>query len=243
MLLRRLIPLAISAVAVFGCTAGPPGQSPAPQPSASASTVRSDPTGSPTSEVTPGVPFEHEIWYELFPGDPEAISYSSLDELVDASDLVVTGRAAKIERGPETPDGSGNITYSATVTFEIDEVLSGSLQTREPGAVAVRMLLGQGRDGDGIAFDERYAQALASVPNERTVLFLLNLEVWMTKFGFPDHPDADPMSYMPNGGQSWFRETDGNVTLPTERVGDWPQAYEGARFDAFLDEVRAASAK
>lgn len=239
---RMLISLAISAVAVLGCGAGAPGQSSPSQASRSAPTARPDPTSKPTPVVTPGVPFEQELWSELFPGDPEAISYPSLGGIVDASDLVVSGRARAIEMGPANPDGTGNITFWATVTFEIDELLSGSPQTRQPGTVAVWMLLGQGREGDGISFEERYARALASIPDERAVLFLLNLKRWMTGFGFPNHPDADAFGYILNGGQSWFRETGGNVTLPTQRVGDWPQAYRAKTFDSFLDEVRTASA-
>jgi len=50
------------------------------------------------------------------------------------------------------------------------------------------------------------------------------------------------MGCMLNGGQSWLRETGGKVTLPTQRVGDWPQAYERTGFDTSLTRFRAASA-
>ena len=233
-----------SALLVAACSAG---GATAPGTATPQSTPQLAPTGAasatPSPTIGPGTAFDRELWSELFPGQPDAITYSSLADIAANSDLVVAGRAARIDRGPDVKDGGGTVTYWATVTFAVDEVLGGELRTRTPDTVAVWTLLGVGGNGAGTDFADRYANALASIPQERTVLFLLNLQEWAIKFGRPtDAPDADPMGYMQNGGQSWFRDVDDRVVLPSEEVGDWPRAYAGTPFDAFVAEVRSKHA-
>jgi hypothetical protein len=234
----RLCAVLVS-VLLLGCTATIPSPPSSPGPSVDSPIA---PSPDPTVRPTDGDPFKRELWLEIYPGQPDAITYESLEAITDESDLLVVGQAARIERGPDTSGGGGIVTFQATVTFHVDEVLSGTLRTRAPNTVAVRMLLGVGGSGAGADFGDRYARAVASLPKERTVLFLLNLRAWAQRFGPPaDARDADPMGYTLNGGQSWFRDQGGRVGLASERQGSWPDAFEDRPFEEFLGGIRVAA--
>jgi hypothetical protein len=177
----------------------------------------------------------------MIPGDPEAVSYLTLDDIVAASDAVVTGTVSGIAPGPTVEDPYHNIIYWATVTFQIDDALAGSVRTAEPGTIAVSLLLGVG-DAEH-DFDWRYEQFASSLPSDRAVMFLSNNQEWAKQYDFPlDSPEADPMHYRVVSGQGYFREIEGRVVLPAQPVGEWPLAFDGLPFDQFVAAVRAAEA-
>jgi hypothetical protein len=220
----------------YGCSGAGVGPSP-PLPEASES-----PRQSALAHVASPIdaaPFEREIWLELFPGQPDAVTYASLKDLTTSSDVVVVGAASTITKGPDIKDSSGTITYWAVVTFSVEEILAGSLSTKTPDTVAVWMLLGVGGNGASTDYGDRFAQARLSIPSGRTALFLLNLGEWARAYGRPtDAADADPMGYMLNGGQSWYSDVSGRVEMSSEPQGTWPLALDGTPFDALLRAVR-----
>jgi hypothetical protein len=181
------------------------------------------------------------FWAAMVPGDPEAISYPTLDAIVSGSDAVVTGTVSSIAPGPTVEDQYRNIIYWATVTLQIDDALAGSVRTAEPGTIAVSLLLGVG-DAEH-DFDWRYEQFASSLPSDRVVMFLSNNQEWAKQYDFPlDSPEADPMHYRVVSGQGYFRELDGRVVLPAQPIGEWPKAFDGLSFDQFVAAVRAAEA-
>ncbi|OGO51382.1 MAG: hypothetical protein A2V84_07190 [Chloroflexi bacterium RBG_16_70_13] len=177
----------------------------------------------------------------MVPGDPEAISYPTLDAIVSASDAVVTGTASSIAPGPTVEDPYHNIIYLATVTFRLDDVVAGSVRSVEPGTIAVSLLLGVGDAAHD--FDWRYEQFASSLPSDRVVMFLSNNQEWAKQYDFPlDSPEADPMHYRVVSGQGYFRELDGRVVLPAQPIGEWPKAFDGLPFVELVAAVRASVA-
>jgi len=219
----------------LGCSSA--GLSSAAPPSPTAQPP--DPSVAATVEIEPVS--AAAFWEAMVPGDPEAVSYLTLDDIVAASDAVVTGTVSGIAPGPTVEDPYHNIIYWATVRFLVDDVLAGSVRSVEPGTIAVTLLLGVG-DAEH-DFDWRYEPLARSLPSDRVVMFLSNNQEWAKQYGFPlDSPEADPMHYSILGGQGYFREIDGRVVLPAQPVGEWPKAFDGLPFDQLVAAVRAAEA-
>lgn len=212
----------------------------------SASAVPPTPEPSPPPSLAPLS--EQEAWIHLIPGDPASISYPSLAAITRDSDLVVVATPGEIVRGPANKDEFGMAAYMATLTLNIEQVIRGKISSRQPGSVALWVLLGAGEaEYDYQAEFERYE---ASVPRGRTIFFLSNMAAKAERNGFPtDDPQADPYAYQVLGGQGFLREVGGRLqpaqlsddALMT-MAGRWQEDLRGRPFDDVVRTLEAIAA-
>ena len=124
--------LLIAIVALTGgCVASPGGLQPSagsPNEVPSATVPRGPgETQSALAALSP-----EDFWTALVPGDPAAVSYSSMEAILADADAVVLASLGKLTRGPAYADKYGNVSYWGVLTLEVDRVLHGSLDTKTP---------------------------------------------------------------------------------------------------------------
>lgn len=146
-------------------------------------------------------------------------------------DLVVVGRPISVEVRPDP----GRYDELYLVGVAVDEVIKGSPSMAVPGVIQVR--------GEGDYPEETDA----SLPAGRTLFFLRNL----SRLDYPWYevrPGDEYIYYLPGIHQNVLAELDGDVYVPQVRkMRDWygsrffPLPLHGMRFEALLEEVRAAA--
>jgi hypothetical protein len=177
------------------------------------------------------------FWAGLFSGEPDAVNYPSLRELIKGSDAVVLASFATVTGGPDYYGGSGFTGYMATVTLQVDRVLSGSLPVGST-TVPVEVFLGIGPAG---AAQNPYAdfigQMQASMPHERGVFFLVNMVAYYRQFDPASASRYDPSAYQVTSVQGLVRDANGVAQLPRNAPGTWPATLTGRPFAEVVSEI------
>jgi hypothetical protein len=205
---------------------------------APAATTMMAPTPVPRSPTIAPAAF----WAGLFNGEPEAVTYSSLAEMVKDSDLVVLGSFAGVTAGPDSDAGSGETNYMATVTVKVTKVLRGTVSASTDETVPVVFLLGTGRTGNESPYTTFIANLKASMPAERGVFFLQNLVAYYSRFDPTAKSRYDPTVYQVTSVQGLFRDTAGKVDMPATATGAWIATYKGKSFDTVVSQLASACA-
>lgn len=216
------------------CTAGPGATPQSLAPTTSQISSPAQPVVSPTP-VAPMSP--DAFWAGLFSGEPDAVTYPSVGELIKGSDAVVLASFVGVTSGPNSDAGSGYTNYMATVTLQVDRVLHGSLRSGS-GTVPLAVFLGVGPAG---TTENPYAafikQMITSMPHERGVLFMVNMAAYYQRFD----PDAssryDPSAYQVTSSQGLVRDVAGVAQPPSNAPGAWPMTFKGRPFDDVLSEI------
>ncbi|MDA8237358.1 MAG: hypothetical protein M0T75_05665 [Chloroflexi bacterium] len=237
--------LLIAIVALTGgCVASPGGLQPSagsPNEVPSATVPRGPgETQSALAALSP-----EDFWTALVPGDPAAVSYSSMEAILADADAVVLASLGNLTRGPAYADKYGNVSYWGVLTLEVDRVLHGSLDTKTPGTVALLVFLGVGGATD--TYDDRLAQLMAAKPAERGIFFLSNMAEWVRRSGgATDLPEADPHLCEVLGGQGFLRDVGGLVEPPhlspdqlATMAGRWQEALRGRPFAEVVSAIAA----
>lgn len=236
---------------VVGCRVGSPtGSMPSPSqtPPSSVTAVSTSEAASPTMSASPTVPATVPAPSATTPG-PEgrseafwgALTYSatfvdhfdSLRDMTDSVDLVVVGRMTaaapgRVVAGPEDAPLS-----FLTVTFAVDEVIRGSVESREPGSIEVEFFLPSPGVLDTV---------VANVPSDRQLLFLLNGAAMDRQAGKPvTDQERDRYTYLLPNFQAVLRDIDGVASrppVPEEDRADFPAELNGERFDDLVTRIR-----
>lgn len=255
---RRDLALAsILAIAAAGCSVEPAGGGSAPavgipsaRPSQAAPPQPSDPSPAPSLAPLSA----DEAWAMLIPGDPASVSYRSPAALMRDSDVVVMATVGELTDGPDftTPGGTGagSIVHLASLTLNVERVLRGTVKTREPGTLTLRIWLGVGDPG-GYDYADTFASLATSPISGRGVFFLANMAALNTRMGGPpDHPAADPYAYQIQGGQGFLRDVGDRVEPPRlsedalfTMAGRWQEDLRGQPFDALVRSLDAIAAE
>jgi len=189
-----------------------------------------------------------DAWAMLIPGDPASISYPSLSAIARDADVVVVATPGELVKGPANADEYGITAYMATLTLNIERVVRGKVNSRQPGTLALWVLLGVG--DSRYDYQAEFDRLLGNVPRGRTIFFLSNMAEWTRKFGgSPDQPAADPYAYEVLGGQGFLRELNGkleparlsNDALAT-MAGRWQEDLRGRPFDETVRALEAIAA-
>ena len=190
----------------------------------------------------------------LIPGDPASISYRSPAALMRDADLVVIATTGELIEGPDftvtNESGRVAIVHLASLTLNVERVLRGTVKTREPGTLTLRMWLGVGDPG-GNDYADTFESLAASPISGRGVFFLANLAALNTRMGGPpDHPAVDPYAYQIQGGQGFLRDVGGRVEPPRlsedalfTMAGRWQEDLRGQPFDALVRSLDAIAAE
>ncbi len=251
-LLGLLVALAVTSA---GCVAssGAGVASPDLDAGLTASIAPATATAADMATVAPSTSLEplsaDQAWALLIPGDPASISYPSLAAIVRDADVVVIASPGKLVKGPDFTDEYGNVIYLASLTLNVERVLSGTVRTKEPGTLTLRTWLGVG-DSGGDGYGAEFARLFASRPSGRAVFFLANMAALNKRMGGPpDHPAADPYAYQILGGQGFLRDIGGRTEPPqlsedalTGMAGRWQIALRGRLFDEVVAEIATIEA-
>jgi hypothetical protein len=182
----------------------------------------------------------------LIPGDPGSVSFLSLAAIAVASDAVVIASPGVLVKGPDFPDEYGNVIHLATLTLNIERVIRGTVETKQPGTLALRFWLGVGDTG-GYDYTDVFARLAGSKPSGRAILYLANMAALNERMGGPpDHWQADPYAYEILGGQGYLREVDGLIEPPSvpgealaRMAGAWQTELRGRPFDEVVASLDA----
>lgn len=243
------------AVSSAGCVANSGRGAGSPDPSAglTPSTAVATATAADMATVAPSTSLEplsaDQAWAMLIPGDPASISYPSLAAIVSDADVVVIASPGKLVKGPDFTDEYGNVIYLASLTLNVERVISGTVATKAPGTLTLRTWLGVGDPG-GDNYGAEFARLVASRPSGRAVFFLANMAALNKRMGGPpDHPAADPYAYQILGGQGFLRDVGGQTEPPqlsedalNRMAGRWQLALTGRRFVEVVAEIAATNA-
>jgi hypothetical protein len=244
-LVRRSALLLVAVPLLAGCVAQPAGpgiggavttEGPSAASTAPAATNVMAPTPVPRSPTI--VP--EAFWAGLFNGEPEAVTYSSLAEMVNDSDLVVLGSFAGVTAGPDSDAGSGQTNYMATVTVKVAKVLRGKLPNPASETVPIAIFLGADPTGSESPYTTFIANLKASMPAERGVFFLQNLVAYYSRFDPTAKSRYDPTVYQVTSVQGLFRDTAGKVDMPATATGPWIATYKGTSFDTVVSQLTSA---
>ncbi len=223
-----------------GCVAAPAGAGAggATDPDTSV-TATVDPSATPTPTPAPTLAPD-AFWGWLFNGEPEAVSYSSLDAMIKDSGLVLLGSFADVTAGPDSDAGSGPTNYMATIDLKVAKVLRGTLPADASGTVAVVTFLGTGPTGAVSPYTGFIANLKASMPNERGVFFLENPVAYYSRFDPTAKERYDPTVYQVTSVQGLFRDAAGVAQLPATASGSWITTYAGKPFDTVVAQLSSA---
>lgn len=206
---------------------------------------RVDDSAPASAEAPPLGPHEVAVsdrfWESTSDFSPTEFAYESLAEMAADAHLIVRGRVIGTQDRQAMPvsDPAGELTARA-VTFgvvRIIEVLKGSPNVTEPGAVLVNRLGSKNLD-------------VTELPPEDIIIFLMNYRQLAEDFGAGLFDDPSDRFYYtrPNGYQAVLRDINGLVRVVPgpdgwqEALGPFPAPLEGKPFEEVVEAVRQAAA-
>jgi hypothetical protein len=160
--------------------------------------------------------------------------------MVADSHLVVRGHIVGVTRGSIEPFERVAGFPDQPVLFsivQVDEVLKGKPESRDPGQVLVARLTPSG-------------YPVADIPKDDVILFLKNYaQLRADRKAEPAKSEDDRYYYgRPNGYQALFVNRAGVWYAPSgpeywvDSYGQFPWSLEGLQFDAVADQVRGIAA-
>ena len=231
----------------------PPGASPGatpkvivtepPIPSVAPTTVTPEGTESPTQPplVTSGPRDEHAaetFWAAVTAIGEYSRDYTTLSSITKDVDLIVRGNIVGLyPRDIQTTD---SIWPSIWARFAITETLKGNPVSREPGFIDIVL-----------SSNPSWSLANANVPDEELVLFLMNEEAYMARYGMESiEPDLEHFEYWRPNEQAVVRNVDGKTAvidseqMLTDYGADaFPLSVMGDDFDATVGAIRQSAAE
>jgi hypothetical protein len=164
--------------------------------------------------------------------------FDTLADLVVASDVVVLGRIASVERGrvfgtphADNPNPASEQIHYAAVAVNVERVLDGALVDGAASELTLEL---------PVSSPDAIPQLAKSVPSEQSVLFLFNAGLSAAAQGLPDDVQARESKYYALlAFGAVMRDIGGapRVADPTD-LG-FLTAFESSNFDAFLRKVEA----
>lgn len=205
-----------------------------------------DATSSPVAAASDELPMEatlspDQFWSQLFSGDPAAINYPTLADMVKDSDLIVLGSMAGVSPGPDSVAGQSLTNYMLTVTVHVDRVIYGKMPDGT-ATVPVAVFLGVGPTDEQNPYAPQIANRAASIPMERGVFVLQNLAAYYGRFDPTASERYDPTVYQVASLQGLIRDDAGTAWVSDQAPGDWAASIAGRPFSTALAETTAAAA-
>lgn len=227
------------------CVAGPGAALPLTQtdtPSASASPVAATAAPTPSPDGTPttqtfetGAYPPARFWLGVVPGGNNVEHFVTLDAMTASSDAVVVASLVSIGQDPDRhtsldpADGA-----FAQLTFRVEEVVAGTVNSITPGNVVVEIFYIDARE---------YARFATKLPGDRVLMFLRNKAVEAKANGWPaEGPDAGSQYYRVVSDQGLIRDVGGHAQ-PAEIDGGFLETLNGTAFADVLSSAKAAAHK
>lgn len=223
-------------------SASPIVQPPASTPSGSSGPVASHraetPRASDTTEMTPQA--THELsslersdlfWDALALGAEAQPQWYTLPEVVEVSDLVVRGRVTDIRPGRAV---AGPEIQFVLTTVVIEEVLTGTPETREEGTIEIEWWLDK---------DAELADLSTLIPDHEALFFLVNQGLIAERAGHPEDVEQYRYQYTEiNGAQGTLRDIEGTARSIYDDGNDWfPEEFDGHPYRDLVRSVRQAA--
>lgn len=239
----RLVTVVVAMAALLACSSMPAASGPASASSSPREGRPSEKIGAVSASASPDASetavtdrsfSEDEFWSRVSAGEHQQ-RYPALDDLVQASDLIVVGTVESLEPGRDRKIvETGEVEYNATAKVAISDVLKGTPKSTaaSAGVVNVEFLLG---------FQPGLLTPFAkSLPRDRVLLFLRNKGEEARSLGAtPDAPGAGTHYYFVRGLQGVIRDRNGSGSVLPDESGDWLNDLDGRPFTEVVEEVRA----
>ena len=236
--MRRRLRLAcfLMAGTIAGC-AGVAVQSPVPTGSTVAPTATLESSTQPTSVAVGPTLAPAEFWMRSVSGDPGAVDYGSLEDMIAAVDTVVVATPVGSVKGRDVVGNEeGDTGFHATIFVEVEEIVAGRVVEGDGLELKVEAFLGAAYPSEYDYADE-YERYASSIPAERALLFLMNKGRFFERAGLdPTQAGAGYDYYFLASGQAYVREVNG-LAEPWADGPEWLTRLRGEDFDEVVREV------